>query len=749
MVQDISCHVSKSDEELVPVDVHHPPLLLMVKSAVKCTNYICGVNTGDNLNFRTADITVLIKGISLIDWSSLNKSTDVNLACEIFYMKLQEVFSSNVPKSIARKHHYPPWFSVDLIKEIKQKSKFWRKYKKYGDKEDYEKFKNLRRVIKVKLAKLYKDYLFKVEGEIFNDPNKFWQFVKYKSNGTDIPFNMSLGNVNYSGPKEIVDAFYEMFKSVFTPVTYNLGNYSKESQSLCQYVSLKSISEQDVIEAIYQLKPKYTAGPDKIPAIVIRDCALSLAEPLTALFNLCLREAKFPDEWKKSKIVPVFKSGDKFCIENYRPVSLINNFGKVFEFIIYKQLFSQLKCYFNEVQHGFFPGRSTVTNLCAITQYISKSIDLNCQTDVIYIDLSKAFDKLDHDLLLSKLSNIGCSPNVVEFFSSYLCRRKQHVFVHGHSSQEFIAHSGVPQGSVLGPLLFNIFINDVMAAMNVPCLLYADDIKIYTTIHGIDDCENLQKNLNVVSDWCELNQLPINKKKSVVMSYGLKNNTFLFNYELKDYLLDRPEVVTDLGVTFDKKLCFSDHIERTVNSSMKIYGYIVRTAKEFSNNLTLIRIFNSFVRSKLEYASVVWFPHHKNHTENLERVLRRFLKYLCYRVDGTYPPVGYSYCRLLERFSFQSLSERNKTAKIIFLYKILNSVFDCPCLLAQISFHINVRAYNTRNMSIFYIEKSRTDVLKYSPLWTMCRLGNYAHNQTDLFTTKISELKKLDFSELP
>ncbi|KAJ3649606.1 hypothetical protein Zmor_021339 [Zophobas morio] len=264
VISNISCYVSKSDEELVPVDVHHPPLLLMVKSAVKCTNYICGVNTGDNFNFRTADITVLIKGISLIDWSSLNKSTDVNLACEIFYMKLQEVFGSNVPKSIARKHHYPPWFSVDLIKEIKQKSKFWKKYKKYGDKEDYEKFKNLRRVIKVKLAKLYKDYLFKVEGEISNDPNKFWQFVKYKSNGTDIPFNMSLGNVNYSGPKEIVDAFYEMFKSVFTPVTYNLGNYSKESQSLCQYVSLKSISEQDVIEAIYQLKPKYTAEVGEI-----------------------------------------------------------------------------------------------------------------------------------------------------------------------------------------------------------------------------------------------------------------------------------------------------------------------------------------------------------------------------------------------------------------------------------------------------------------------------------------------------
>ena len=452
--------------------------------------------------------------------------------------------------------------------------------------------------------------------------------------------------------------------------------------------------------------------------------------------------------WKDAKVVPIFKSGDKTCIENYRPIALINNFSKVFEFVIYKQIFFQVKNSLTEVQHGFYPGRSSTTNLCALTQYISSSIDSGFQTDVIYLDLSKAFDKLDHSILLTKLSNMGCTPRVVEFFSSYLCNRKQYVFVHGFSSEEFIATSGVPQGSVLGPLLFNLFINDLVAELNVPCLLYADDIKIFTMIRNPSDCETLQNNLDFVTKWCRMNKLPVNKNKCVVMSFGLKFDEILWNYTIKDFPLSRPEVVTDLGVVFDKKLSFAEHVQRTVNSSLKVYGYVIRNAREFSSNSTLLKIFNAFVRSKLEYASVVWFPHYKCHIVNLERVLRRFLKYLCFRTDGFYPSVGYSQIILLERFAVQTLTQRSKVAKVIFLQKLLNSMLDCPSLLAQINFHVNVRSYSSRQGSLFYNHTPRTNVLKYSPLQTMCRLGNYVNLHLDLFHTTVNELRSLKYSDL-
>ena len=155
-----------------------------------------------------------------------------------------------------------------------------------------------------------------------------------------------------------------------------------------------------------------------------------------------------------------------------------------------------------------------------------------------------------------------------------------------------------------------------------------------------------------------------------------------------------------------------------------------------------------FVRSKLEYASVVWFPHYKNRVDILERVLRRFLKFLSFRADGIYPPIGYSQFKLLERFSVLSLSERSKTAKVIFLFKLLNSNFDCPSLLSQIKFHIKYRSYGPRYKSLLYLQTPRTEILKYSPLQMMCRIGNYASQHVDLFDTTINELKRLSFSDI-
>ena len=745
VASNMSCTVTRSDEYLVPEDQYHPTLLINVNNIAGRQSYIKGVVPTDSYNFRNVNIGLLTEGISNIDWSTLYNITNANLACQEFYGNLYEIFTMMVPTNKPRKHKYPPWFTVEIIKEIKMKAKFWKAYKRDGNNKDYEEFRILRRRIKLKVKTLYKDYIAMVEEQISNDPKKFWQFVKIKKSGTDIPLNMIVNDMNISGPTNIVEAFANVFRAA-----YNLSSDKVSTQeyiSVRPDVSLFPVSEQEVFEAINKLKSKFTAGPDKIPSIIIRECASVLVAPLTFLINLCLKSATFPDEWKKSKIVPIFKSGDKNIVENYRPVALMNNFAKVFEFIIYKQMIFQLKNSLTEVQHGFVPGRSTVTNLCEITQFISSATDSNCQTDVIYLDCSKAFDRLDHRILLSKLDVIGCTPKLLKFFSSYLSERKCFVLVHGYISEEFEAVSGVPQGSVLGPLLFNVFINDIVNGLNVQCSLYADDLKIYSKIHSVEDCENLQKNLEATVNWCQANKMPINRKKCVTMTFGLKKNEILFNYKIGEVLLSRPEIVSDLGVIFDKKLLFSRHIETTVSKSLKTYGYIVRNSKDFKNNSTLLRIFNSLVRSQLEYASVVWFPHYSNYRQNLERVVRRFFKYLCYRNDGVYPVQGYSHTRLLERFSAQSLTDRNKRARVIFLHKLINSIFDCPRVLAQLNFHISARPYHTRCKNLFYVYVSRTDVLKYSPLYTMCELGNHVHNELDLFHCTIRELKKSEFAE--
>jgi hypothetical protein len=234
-------------------------------------------------------------------------------------------------------------------------------------------------------------------------------------------------------------------------------------------------------------------------SFLIRECVEAFVSPLVVIFNLCLKTNAFPAIWKTARVVSVFKKGDRSCIENYRPVSICSNFSKVFEFIISDTLSFHFKSYISGSQHGFVRGRSTISNFCTFTQYVANSMDLGLQTDVIYTDFSKAFDRLDHEILVRKLETLGCSSNFVNFLYSYLSGRKQFVSVHGHRSNVFDCFSGVPQGSVLGPVLFNIFINDIIEDLSVSCLLYADDMKIFTSIKEFGDCVRLQDNIDLIS----------------------------------------------------------------------------------------------------------------------------------------------------------------------------------------------------------------------------------------------------------
>jgi hypothetical protein len=266
-------------------------------------------------------------------------------------------------------------------------------------------------------------------------------------------------------------------------------------------------------------------------------------------------------------------------ITNYRPIAIINNFAKIFEFILFERIYHHISSKISVNQHGFMARRSTVTNLVSTTQFLCESLDAHGQVDVIYMDLSKAFDRVNHRLLLYKLDDFGLSDGLILLIESYLQKRVQFVQYRGFRSESFSQTSGVPQGSVLGPLFFNIFINDLTSLLNENFQMYADDLKIYRTVSTLDDCSRLQKDLDIIQKWCNDNDQLINTKKCYVLTFSRKLDKIICDYWIGGVKILRATEFRDLGVVFDCGLTFRNHIEYVTSAAYKSLGFVLRNRR--------------------------------------------------------------------------------------------------------------------------------------------------------------------------
>lgn len=259
-----------------------------------------------------------------------------------------------------------------------------------------------------------------------------------------------------------------------------------------------------------------------------------------------------------------------------------------------------------------------------------QALDVNMQYDVIYTDFSKAFDKISHKILLYKLAAYGITCPLLEWLKSYLTGREFFVVINGFRSTNRGINSGAPQGSHLAPVLFNIFINDLPECFHFSeCFLYADDLKFARRIEFPKDSELLQEDMNRVIEWCNNNKMQLNTEKCYHIKFTRKAKCLSSDYFIENNKIQEVTTIKDLGVTFDIKLTLLPHIENIIKKASRMLGFVIRNSREFKSG-TKILLYNSLVRSTLDYCSVVWRPHYADHILRIERVQKRFLWHLAY-----------------------------------------------------------------------------------------------------------------------
>ena len=624
--------------------------------------------------------------------SVVNDKSNVNEAWDAWYSKVMNIINEHVPKICLKNNCSVPWFDREVIMLRNRKNTAWRAAKRKSTPGKWAKYRQLRNSLNKLLKSKYNTYINNLGDKVKQDPKKFWSFVKSKRVNSSLPSVMKWGSKCRENPQEKCKMFNEYFYSVFTDSPDDSINSPISHSSYDPSISSLVIEENTVLEELSKLDTSKATGPDNISAIFLKQCRSELKTSICALFNRSLKEGIVPVEWRKSNVVPVFKNKNSDDdITNYRPISLLSIISKVLERLIHKHLYSKLSHKFYKNQHGFLQGKSTCTQLVSFVHEIGKILDQSKQVDIIYMDFSKAFDSVPHNLLIDKLKHNGICGSVLKWFESYLCNRYQRVTIEGFVSDWLPVKSGVPQGSILGPLLFLLYINDLPDVVrNSDVALFADDTKLYLEVTNIENCRDVQLDLESLHQWSLKWKLSFNASKCKVLSITRSKNPFLFDYTLNGTKLERVQEFIDLGVTLDSHLNWNKHVTKLINKAKRIMGLIKRSIGYKAPQSVKRQLYISLVRSQLEYCTPVWSGLSKENTTAIERVQRAATRYIL-----DFPNKNYK--ERLAELTLMPLSYRRELFDVNFMFKCINNEYNV--ILSNYVSFTRDNTVNTRNTS--------------------------------------------------
>ena len=427
-----------------------------------------------------------------------------------------------------------------------------------------------------------------------------------------------------------------------------------------------TIDVAGVQKLLSEIKPHKANGPDDIPNLVLQNCASELAPGITCIFQKSLDSGTLPKDWTDANVTPVFKKGDRHIAENYRPVSLTSVLSKTLEHIVCHSMHAHFdqNNILTKVNHGFRAGYSCGTQLTIVVDDVAKNNHDDVQTDIGVLDLSKAFDTVPHDKLLHKLQCYGIRGNLHQWIQSFLCQRHMRVLVDGEASTEETVDSGVPQGTVLGPLLFLCHINDLPDVVTSHVRLFADDCLIYRHIRSNIDSEALQKDLKQLEKWAIDWGMTYNAKKCYILS--VNNKGLNYPYQLNNHTLQLVESTPYLGVTLTKDLTWGKHINIINNKASSTLGLIRRNLGNCPQQCRKTA-YTSLVRSIFQYASTVWDPYLEQDIEVLEKTQKKAARFITGNYHSREPG---SMTQMLKELDLPMLKQRRKEDRLCLMYKI-------------------------------------------------------------------------------
>ena len=692
-------------------------------------------NNKEIYNYKNGDYDKVRRMLRYIDWDDKFKNKSCHEMWQLFKEVLEEIQVECITKVTFRSGNFkrkPEWFDNEIHSLIKRKHNANDKLIKNGYQEnDLLYYREIRDKVKAVIRKKN----IQEDITLGNDKNPKHLFRKYKSKARvkeQISF-IKKGDQIFSGDKNIADGFNSFFSSVFSNSDNNMFQYKNQYDDVRgNSNSIKSfeISVESVSKIIKSLNINKSMGPDNINSQILKEGEVSISYALTKIFNKSLANSEVPMDWKLANVVPIFKKGDKEMLENYRPISLTSVVCRIMEKVIKYELVEFLNKHDIIVnsQHGFRNNRSCLTNLIEYTEYVTKIMDSGNSADVVYLDFSKAFDKVCHIKLLNKLWRYGIQGNIYNWLGNWLLGRKQRVVLNGEASNWVDVTSGVPQGSVLGPLLFILYANDLDFGISCKLFKFADDTKMVIPIKGLDDNINGQKNVDKLVGWADRWDMKYNESKCKVLHIGSNNPKF--NYSMNGVWLGDSKVEKDLGVYVDDKLKFSKQCLEARNRANKMLGFISRNVGHRSKEV-IKTLYNAYVRPHLEYCVQVWSPHYQKDLVMLEKVQRRAT-----RLISGFKRLDYE-TRLRELNMF-SLQRRYKRGDMIEVFKILTGLDN---LKFDDLFELDVDGRRGHSKKL-KVKSARLDVRKYSFSVRVVSLWNKLSEET-VTSTSLATFKRL------